>query len=92
MTLLRTISIAFLAIIAIYTIAAISRDGFDLITPFVGDILSVGWSGQFNLDFMMYLIFSALWVAWRHDFSGQGVALAAIASPSMEPRASGRKC
>ncbi len=80
MTILRPISAAFLIIIAVYTVIAISNDGFDLITPFVGDILALSWSGQFNLDFMMYLILSALWVAWRHDFSGAGVALAAVAS------------
>ena len=80
MTILRPISAIFLIIISVYTVIAISNDGFDLITPFVGDILALSWSGQFNLDFMMYLILSALWVAWRHDFSGAGVALAAVAS------------
>ena len=80
MNALRTIAITFLAVITIYTIFAIANDGFDLITPFVGDIFSVGWPGQFNLDFLMYLILSALWIAWRHDFSSPGIALAAIAS------------
>ena len=27
----------------------------------------------------MYLFISALWIAWRHKFSGKGVVLAAIA-------------
>ena len=80
MSTLKTLSAAFLAIIAVYTLIAITNDGFDLITPFVSDIFAMGWSGQFNLDFMMYLILSALWVAWRHDFSSAGIALAAIAS------------
>lgn len=80
MTTLKSLCVLFLAVIAIYTVIAISNDGFDLITPFVGDILSMSWSGQFNLDFMMYLILSALWVAWRHGFSGAGLALAAVAS------------
>ena len=60
--------------------AAIANAGLDLITPFIGGIFAMGWSGQFNLDFMMYLILSALWVAWRHDFSSGGLVLAAIAS------------
>ena len=80
MTALRNLAALFLALIAVYTVFAISNDGFDLVTPFIGDIFSVGWSGQFNLDFMMYLILSALWIAWRHDFSGAGLALAAVAS------------
>ena len=80
MTALRNLCALFLVLIVVYTVIAISNVGIDLITPFVGDILSAGWSGQFNLDFMMYLILSALWVAWRHDFSGAGLALAVIAS------------
>ena len=80
MIFLRTLSIAFLVVIAIYTTVAISNDGFDLVTPFISDIIAMNWSGQFNIDFMMYLILSAIWVAWRHDFSGGGLVLAAIAS------------
>ncbi len=80
MTLVRTLNISFLIIMVVYTIIAISNDGFDLVTPFVSNIIAMNWSGQFNVDFMMYLILSAIWVAWRHDFSGAGLALAAVAS------------
>ena len=80
MTALKSLSAAFFGVITLYTIIAIANDGFDLITPFVGDIIAMNWSGQFNLDFMMYLILSALWIAWRHDFSRSGIALAAVAS------------
>jgi thiol:disulfide interchange protein len=39
----------------------------------------MGWAGQFNLDFMFMLLFSAVWVAWRHRFSTGGIALASLA-------------
>ena len=31
------------------------------------------WFGQFNLDFMGFLILSAIWVAWRNQFSAAGL-------------------
>jgi hypothetical protein len=40
---------------------------------------AMGWPGQFNLDFMSLLTLSGLWVAWRHRFSGPGLALGALA-------------
>ena len=40
---------------------------------------AMGWPGQFNLDFTSLLTLSALWVAWRHQFSGGGVALGLLA-------------
>jgi hypothetical protein len=35
--------------------------------------------GQFNLDFLSLLTLSAVWVAWRHQFSVAGLGLAALA-------------
>ena len=37
------------------------------------------WPGQFNLDFMLMLVLSASWTAWRNKFSGTGLLLAVIA-------------
>ncbi|MFN9357108.1 MAG: hypothetical protein ACK6A4_09875, partial [Alphaproteobacteria bacterium] len=36
--------------------------------------------GQFNLDFMGFLILSALWTAWRNGFSALGLILAVVAA------------
>ena len=80
MTLLRLFLFAALAAIVIYTAQVVITHGFDLITPFFGDMAAMSWPGQFNLDFMTFLLLSALWVAWRHQFSPAGLALAAIAS------------
>ncbi|MEM7546536.1 MAG: hypothetical protein AAF367_13445 [Pseudomonadota bacterium] len=46
----------------------------------MGDLASGNWRGQFNLDFLVYLILSGLWVAWRGGFSGQSIALGFMAS------------
>ena len=43
---------------------------------FFGDMAAMGWAGQFNADFICFLVLSALWVSWRHEFSPAGLALA----------------
>lgn len=53
--------------------------GWNLIPIFFGDILSFTWPGQFNADFMCFLLLSGLWVAWRNQFSPVGLILMTIA-------------
>jgi hypothetical protein len=53
--------------------------GWNLIPIFFGDIISLTWPGQFNADFMCFLVLSGLWVAWRHQFSSLGWFLMPIA-------------
>lgn len=62
-----------------YTVLVIARDGMDLLPIFFGDIARIGWPGQFNFDFLCFLILSALWTAWRNRFSATGLALAPLA-------------
>jgi hypothetical protein len=62
-----------------YTAVVVANHGLGLLPVFFGDIAKMGWPGQFNLDFMCMLALSALWVAWRHRFSGGGVALGVVA-------------
>jgi len=50
-----------------------------LLPVFFGDMAAMGWPGQFNLDFLCMLVLSGLWVAWRHRFSGLGIALGLLA-------------
>ncbi|NRB49989.1 MAG: hypothetical protein HRU41_20100 [Saprospiraceae bacterium] len=73
------LSLLALAIVP-YTFYTIAQEGFTLFSVFFGDLQSLTWAGQFNLDFLTYLILSSLWVAWRHSFSGQGLVLALCAS------------
>lgn len=63
-----------------YTAMVFAAHGMDFFTPFFGNILGLDWTGQFTLDFAIYLILSALWIAWRHEFSAGGIVTAAFAS------------
>ena len=76
MTAFRILLIALLLNIIIYTAIVIGNHGANLVPDFLGDILALGWPGQFNVDFLSFLILSALWVAWRHNFSLAGLVLA----------------
>lgn len=66
-------------ILAGYTGVVISEHGLNLLPVFFGDMQAMGWPGQFNLDFMIFLALSALWTAWRNNFSAVGIGLAVIA-------------
>ncbi|GAB5487855.1 MAG: hypothetical protein Pars2KO_14250 [Parasphingorhabdus sp.] len=63
-----------------YTMVTIANHGWNLVPIFFGDMAAMAWPGQFNFDFMCFLILSALWVSWRHQFSGAGILLGAVAS------------
>ncbi len=53
----------FLGILGL-TINAINLQGINL---FKYAVLT-GWQGQFNYDFICYLMLSAVWVGWRYNF------------------------
>ncbi len=80
MSALRILLLLLALAILPYTFYTIAQEGFTLFSVFFDDLQSLSWSGQFNLDFLTYLILSSLWVAWRHEFSGQGMLLALCAS------------
>ena len=61
-----------LIVIAVYTTIVVSNHGLGLLTVFFGDMAKMAWPGQFNLDFMCFLALSALWLAWRHQFTPAG--------------------
>lgn len=52
--------------------------GWDLFPIFFGDIAAMTWPGQFNFDFTCFLVFSALWLAWRNNFTPGALVLGAI--------------
>jgi len=79
MQLFRGLLILFFIVLAAYTAIVISNHGWNLLAVFFGDMQAMTWPGQFNLDFMGFLTLSALWTAWRHDFSPLGLALAVVA-------------
>ena len=78
MTALRVLlAVLFLTIVA-YTVVVVAIHGMGLLPIFFGDIASLGWPGQFNLDFMGFLLLSGTWLAWRHQFSPGGLALGVL--------------
>ena len=79
MTGFRIILVLLFACILGYTAVVVTSHGTGLLEIFFGDIAAMGWPGQFNVDFMSYLMLSAFWVAWRHHFSAAGLGLAVLA-------------
>lgn len=79
MTAFRTLLIILLTVLIGYTSVVIANHGLGLLSVFFGDMAVIAWAGQFNPDFMFMLILSALWVAWRHQFSGSGILLSVLA-------------
>jgi hypothetical protein len=79
MALFRVFLIVCCVAIAAYTSVTIANHGLNLLPVFFSDMAEMAWPGQFNLDFMCFLALSAIWVSWRHQFSGAGLALGVLA-------------
>ncbi|MCH9672284.1 MAG: hypothetical protein K0U93_12620 [Gammaproteobacteria bacterium] len=79
MTAFRVLLVTIFIAIVLYTIPVVLNHGLGLLTVFFGDIGKMGWSGQFNFDFLGFLVLSALWTAWRNNFSAPGLVLSALA-------------
>lgn len=79
MNAFRLLLVVIFVAISGYTLVVIGDHGMGLLAVFFGDMMELGWPGQFNLDFLCMLVLSALWVAWRHQFSPAGLALAVVA-------------
>jgi hypothetical protein len=79
MTAFRALLVSMLVVLAAYTAVVISNHGWGLLPVFFGDMATMAWPGQFNLDFLFMLTLSATWVAWRHRFSVAGLTLGLLA-------------
>ena len=79
MTLLRLYAFVFLIVLVVYTGIVMANHGANLIPVFFGDMAALTWPGQFNLDFMGFLILSAMWIGWRHEYSLTGWLLTPLA-------------
>lgn len=79
MMIFRTLLVAILATIVLYTMVVVANHGLTLFPIFFGDIAEMGWPGQFNLDFLGFLVLSACWTAWRNHFSPAGLGLGVLA-------------
>ncbi|MDD3765342.1 MAG: hypothetical protein PHP86_18765 [Nevskiales bacterium] len=63
-----------LATVAIFgvTFIAVEAQGYNWPAVYFGDLIAADWRSQFNTDFLIHLFLLALWIAWRHRFSGIG--------------------
>lgn len=75
MTLFRLFLFTIIVVIGVYTAIVIANHNMGLYPIFFGDMVEMNWRGQFNLDFLGFLIMSGVWVAWRHAFSAKGLIL-----------------
>ncbi len=78
MTGFRVLLAAIFTSIVVYTVVVIANHGMGLLAVFFGDMAKMGWPGQFNLDFMGFLLLSGFWLAWRNHFSPAGLALGVL--------------
>ena len=75
MTLFRIFLITIISVVGVYTAIVVANHGMGLYPVFFGDMADMTWRGQFNLDFLGFLVMSGFWVAWRHEFSATGLIL-----------------
>ena len=78
MTGFRVLLVIILLTVVAYTAVVVANHGLGLLPIFFGDIVRMGWPGQFNLDFLGFLTLSGFWLAWRHHFSPAGLALGVL--------------
>jgi len=78
MTAFRILLAVMITGIICYTGVVGVNHGWNLFPVFFGDMIAMAWPGQFNFDFMCLLIFSGLWLAWRHHFSSVGLVLGVL--------------
>jgi hypothetical protein len=74
----RILLVVFIIAIISFTGAVILNHGWNLLPVFFGDIAAMTWPGQFNFDFLCFLILSGLWLSWRHHFSPGGLVLGVL--------------
>jgi hypothetical protein len=75
MSVFRLFLAAIILAVGVYTAITIANHGIGLYPIFFGDLAAMTWRGQFNLDFLCFLMLSGLWVAWRHHFTASGLCL-----------------
>jgi hypothetical protein len=62
-----------------YTLFVINKEGIILFSVFMNSIFSLNWTGQFNLDFLCYLMLSGFWIMWRNKFTSKSIFIGAVA-------------
>ena len=79
MTAFRALLFLFFALLLTYTSVVVMEYGLNFVPFALQDARAMGWPGQFDVDFLMMLTLSGLWVAWRHQFTATGLLLGLLA-------------
>jgi hypothetical protein len=61
-----------------YTTLVVIEYGLNFFPQFFGDVAAMTWAGQFNSDFICFLLLSGLWLTWRHHFTPAGIVLGVL--------------
>lgn len=78
--LLKTLLLIQTLGLLLYSYIAFRSEGANLWDIFFTNIMSLTWNGQFNLDFLCYLLLSGLWIMWRNKFTAKSIILGALAA------------
>jgi len=78
-TLLKALLILQALALLAYTIYVGTNEGWNFLQVTKTNIFSMGWNGQFALDFSCYLVLSGVWIMWRNKFSATSILIALIA-------------
>jgi len=78
-SLLKTLLVVQTLGLLIYTFWAFQNEGANLFGVFIQNLISLNWSGQFNLDFLSYLLLSGLWIMWRNQYTMTSILLGLLA-------------
>ncbi len=79
MTAFRIFLVVYFLCLGVYTGIVSVNYGMNIFPIFFDAMVALTWPGQFNFDFMGFLALSAIWTAWRHQFSAGGLALSVVA-------------
>lgn len=79
MTSFRNLLITLTLAVWAYTAITVTRFGINIAPIFFGDMAALTWRGQFALDFLTYLLLSAVWISWRDGFTRRSLVLAPAA-------------
>ena len=72
MNILRLFLIASTLIIFSITYYALTTQGVNWPAIYFGDVLSLNWRSQFNIDFLIHLFLLATWIVWREGITVKG--------------------
>ncbi|MGB0522413.1 MAG: hypothetical protein ACPGJS_05605 [Flammeovirgaceae bacterium] len=79
----QIILVVLFASIFVYSFQVIVNFGWDFLDLFFKPITEVTWTGQFNLDFSLFVFLTIVWIAWRHQFTPKGIGLALLSVVGM---------